>query len=274
MTTPSPILGVFFDVDGSVIPEGQSASETTHNIFQGFRKLNIPYGPVSGRPLEFLKGLEAGIGPFAFMAAESGGVWAERQQGAASASSWSTVLTCESEVAHIKTLESLLKYDRRFGSVMVQEDIIYFEDEPKYGELSLLPKGGNSLHGIVAHLEALVGEHQLPLKVKPYPNGSITVSPIGSHKGLSVDLVSQALDCKPEAILTVVDGGNDWELAEHTTSIAVGNAGTALKEFVRAKGDLGYIAEKDCEYGFAEGLRHFVKQGRLPSELLAHLPPQ
>jgi len=259
------VKGLLFDVDGSIMPDGGPFSRLIMDLFWELGRF-FPLGPVSGRPLEYLKGLGVGSGRhFQFAAAESGAVWATLKS--SSPVIWDTRLTCPEDIGDLESLESLLQYNRRTGSFCLDGNRVECVDQPKMGEISMFSRGGTDLHALASALRATISQHSLQLKVVCFPDGSLTIAPQRSHKGLSVILACEHLACQPHELLTVVDGINDLELAQDTTCIAVGNASEDLKKVVRSRGTRGYVASSTEAMGFAEGLVHFARAGILPEEV-------
>lgn len=263
-TSAPEIVAILSDIDGTLGPHGGAVDPAVGAVLLGLRDLGYPVGVATGKNADYARGLCVGIGfHWNYICAESGAQFLELVD-PGPPPTWRMAESAAGAANDLAKFRDKIDLDplRRVFRLPQHGDVPY-RPELKEGILTLLPPDRDFEQTLAwyAFFEAVIDLFGLKLALKRHKaDGSIDVVPEGINKALGVKRVCDLIGCKPEQILTAVDGENDDELAQGTTCIAVNNAIPRLKSLVAEQG--GFVSDCNDGQGFLRGLQHFAQNGR------------
>jgi len=256
------IKGILFDWDGSIVPQGGCIDSKVAAFFRFMHGLGIKMGPATGKNDAYMRGAAVGIGipMWSFIVAETAGVILKLTE-PGPPPIFEQIPLSETGRKDIAALAYHIKFNQFLRQFEIRGEKIKYRPELKETMITIFPPGKDLsvTEPWKEHFEKVIQTHGLELAVHRHSDGCIDIVPKDISKRRGVLRICELLDCKPENILTVVDGENDFELAEGTTAIAVGNAKPSLKELVARQG--GFVADFLDGCGFMQGAYHFALSG-------------
>jgi len=271
----SLIRGILFDIDGSVLPQGDKMHPKVAAVMRLLRlDFGIKLGPATGKNYEYARGLGIGIGlHWDFIVAETGAQIAELWS-PGPPPQWHRIEPPNVPTDDLRLFAKIIEFDPLRGQFRFRRQTVRFRNELKSAVLSIFPADNANPQLTLAWAEyfrQIIQIHDLRLIVHRFSDGCCDIVPQGINKWLGVEAVCKMCGCEPEDILTVVDSSNDRELVagpggRSTTPIAVLNASDEIKKIVGQQRTF-YITSRPDGFGFCEGLIHYARAGRLPTEL-------
>ena len=258
-----------YDIDGCMAEQGGTSRRGVSELLYKMKmSRKIRVGPSTGKNADYARGKDVGDGGGAsdFVISENGAsIWECKDPGPPP--DWRPIDFGQIDMKDLEVFEEQIRLKRLSRTFMLGKTIINYRPEQKERILTMFPIGTNldiTLEWL-DYFNQIIKIHGLAIYcIRHVKDGCIDIMPIGVSKQLGNQWICQRYNTQLDRILTTADGVNDDGLVLGTVPIAVANAVDHIKKIARNQG--GIVTKLPEGLGFAEGIIHFARLGRLPIE--------